>query len=182
MKRIDLALLGVLLLAGCSSSDHESDRARDHAATVAAAPERPLDLCTLMPVGDVAATLQASGADTVTEQKRGAGGMCSYLHVPQPGDYRTKLLIDFTRMASPEEAQAALAAHRRDFTDRGMTVVALPGLGDEAFVAEAEGTEGLKLRVGAYQGQINLTVEERPPASLRPAVEALGRQVIARLP
>lgn len=183
MKRIDLALwLGALLLAGCSSHDQEGDRAGEQAAAVSAAADRPLELCQLMPLADVAATLQASGADTVTEQKTGAGGMCSYLHVPQPGDYRTKLLIDFTRMASPEQAQAALGAHRRDFTDRGMTVAAIPGLGDEAFVAEAEGTEGLKLRVGVYMGQINLTVEDRPPASLRPAVEALGKQVVTRLP
>lgn len=183
MKRINLALwLGALLLAGCSSHDHEGARASEQAADVSAAAASPLDLCQLMPLADVAATLQASGADTVTEKKTGAGGMCSYLHVPQPGDYRTKLLIDFTRMASPAQAQAALAAHRRDFTDRGMTVTAIPGLGDEAFVAEAEGTEGLKLRVGIYMGQINLTVEDRPPASLRPAVEALGKQVVARLP
>jgi hypothetical protein len=133
-------------------------------------------------VGDVASVLQANGADTVTEQKLGAGGMCSYLHQPQPGDYRTKLLIDFTRMASPDQAKQALAAHRQDFTGRGTPVTPVPGLGDEAFLAETEGVAGLKMRVGAYQGQINLRVDERDPASLRPAVLALGKQVAARLP
>lgn len=173
-------MLGGLLLAGCSSGDHGGSH---HAAQVAAAaPDQPLDLCRLMPVGDVAGILQANGADTVTEQKAGTGGMCSYLHVPQPGDYRTKLLIDFTLMPSAEQAQAALARHRSDFAERGMAVTAVPGLGDEAFVAEAEGNEGLKLRVGRYVGQINLSVEDRPPASLRPAVLALGRQVVGRLP
>jgi hypothetical protein len=173
-------VLGGLLLAGCSSGDHGSGHPAAQAA--AAAPDQPLDLCRLMPVGDVAGILQANGADTVTEQKSGTGGMCSYLHVPRPGDYRTKLLIDFTRMSSVEQAQAVLARQRSDFADRGTAVTAVPGLGDEAFVAEAEGNEGLKLRVGRYVGQINLGVEDRQPATLRPAVLALGRQVVGRLP
>jgi hypothetical protein len=183
MKRFHIALvLGGLLLAGCSSHDQAADStAGTSTPSAPAAEDQPLDLCQLMPVGDVAAILQANGADTVTEQKQGAGGMCSYLHQPQPGDYRTKLLIDFTRMASPEQAGQALAAHRQDFTGRGINVTAVPGLGDEAFLAETEGAAGLKLRVGAYQGQINLRVEERDPASLRPAVLALGKQVVARL-
>lgn len=181
MKPVHVVLLsGGLLLAGCSSGDHAGGPAS--AQSPAAAPDQPLDLCRLMPVGDVAGILQANGADTVTEQKKGAGGMCSYLHVPRPGDYRTKLLIDFTRMPSAEQAQAVLASQRRDFSDRGMAVTPVPGLGDEAFVAEAEGNEGLKLRVGRYVGQVNLGVEDRPPASLRPAVLALGRQVVGRLP
>jgi hypothetical protein len=186
MKQARWVLGGALvagLLAGCSSgSDSAGSASASATVATSSAPDQPLDLCRLMPVGEVAALLQANGADTVTEQKPGAGGMCSYLHVPTPGDYRTKLLIDFTRMASSEQAQAALAAHRRDFTDRGIAVIPVPGLGDEAFVAEAEGNEGLKMRVGAYQGQINLQVDERPPASLRPAVLALGKQVVARLP
>jgi hypothetical protein len=173
-------VLGGLLLAGCSSGDHGSGHPAAQAA--AAAPDQPLDLCRLMPVGDVAGILQANGADTVTEQKSGTGGMCSYLHVPRPGDYRTKLLIDFTRMSSVEQAQAVLARQRSDFADRGTAVTAVPGLGEEAFVAEAEGNEGLKLRVGRYVGQINLGVEDRQPATLRPAVLALGRQVVGRLP
>ena len=182
MKRIHvvLVLLGGLL-AGCSSHDQAPDKAADTQAPAAVA-DQPLDLCRLMPVADVAGILQANGADTVTEQKPGAGGMCSYLHVPQPGDYRTKLLIDVTRMDSADQAGQALAAHRQDFAGRGVTVTPVPGLGDEAFLAETEGTAGLKLRVGAYQGQINLSVEDRDPASLRPAVLALGRQVVARLP
>lgn len=176
-------LVAGLLLAGCSSGSHEVDSApQPSAAAVSSASAQPLDLCQLMPVGEVAALLQANGADTVSEQKTGAGGMCSYLHVPKPGEYRTRLLIDFTRMESSDQAQAALAAHRRDFADRGVAVTPVPGLGDEAFVAESEGSEGLKMRVGPYQGQINLQVDERPPASLRPAVLALGKQVAGRLP
>lgn len=180
MKRFQMVLLGGLLLAGCSSHDQATDTTASTPPAPAAA-DQPLDLCQLMPVADVAAILQANGADTVTEQKAGAGGMCSYLHQPQPGDYRTKLLIDFTRMASPEQAAQALAANREDFTGRGLNVTPVPGLGDEAFLAEAEGAAGLKLRVGPYKGQINLRVEEREPASLRPAVLALGKQVVARL-
>jgi hypothetical protein len=182
MKRIHgvLLMLGGLL-GGCSSHDQASDRVAGTQAAIAAA-DRLLDLCQLMPVADVAGTLQANGADTVTAQKPGAGGMCSYLHVPQPGDYRTRLLIDFTRMASPEQARQALAAHRQDFAGRGIAVTPVPDLGDEAFLAQTGGTAGLKLRVGAYQGQINLSVEGRDPASLRPAVLALGKQVLARLP
>ncbi|MGN6282387.1 hypothetical protein [Frateuria sp.] len=180
MRRFQMVLLGGLLLAGCSSHDQATDTTASTSSAPAMA-DQPLDLCQLMPVADVAAILQANGADTVTEQKAGAGGMCSYLHQPQPGDYRTKLLIDFTRMASPEQAGQALAAHREDFTGRGISVTPVPGLGDEAFLAEAEGAAGLKLRVGGYQGQINLSVEDRDPASLRPAVLALGKQVVARL-
>lgn len=71
---------------------------------------------------------------------------------------------------------------RRDFADRGTAVSAIPRLGDEAFVAEAERNEALKRRVGPYVGQINLGIEDRPPASLRPAVLALRRQVAGRLP
>ena len=183
MKRFPVALvLGGLLLAGCSSHDQAADTAAGTSTpTAPAVADQPLDLCQLMPVADVAAILQANGADTVTEQKPGAGGMCSYLHQPQPGDYRTKLLIDFTRMASSDQAGQALAAHREDFTGRGINVTPVPGLGDEAFLAETEGAAGLKLRVGAYQGQINLRVEDRDPATLRPAVLALGKQVVARL-
>src|SRR5690242_15982993 len=109
MKRFPVALvLGGLLLAGCSSHDQAADTAAGTSTpTAPAVADQPLDLCQLMPVADVAATLQANGADTVTEQKPGAGGMCSYLHQPQPGDYRTKLLIDFTRMASPDQAGQA---------------------------------------------------------------------------
>ena len=183
MKRSYVAILAGLLLAGCSSQDHpDTGPASPQAASVSTAAEQPLDLCQLMPVADVAAILQANGADTVTEQKASVGGMCSYLHVPQPGDYRTRLLIDFTRMPSADQAKVALDANRQDFIGRGMAVTPVPGLGDEAFLAEAEGAEGLKLRVGAYQGQINLQVEDRPPATLRPAVLALGKQVLARLP
>jgi hypothetical protein len=183
MKRFHVALvLGGLLLAGCSSHDQAADTsAGAPTAAAPAAADQPLELCSLMPVADVAGILQANGADTVTEQTPGAGGMCSYLHQPKPGDYRTKLLIDFTRMASPDQAKQALAAHRQDFTDRGMAVTPVPGLGDEAFLSDAEGAAGLKLRVGAYQGQINLRVDERDPASLHPAVLALGKQVVARL-
>lgn len=179
MKLVCMALAG-LLLAGCSSGDRQAT-GNGAPPAASAAPEQPLDLCRLMPLADVAALLQANGADTVTELKPGAGGMCSYQHVPQPGDYRTKLLIDFTRMPSADQAQAALAAHRQDFLDRGIGVTPVPGLGDEAFVTDAEGAEGLKLRVGAYQGQINLRVDERAPQTLRPAVLALGKQVVARL-
>lgn len=172
------------VLAACSPTSHDADGApsSESAATAPAASAPPLDLCQLMPVGEVAAILQANGADTVTEQKTGAGGMCSYLHVPKPGVYQTRLLIDFTHMASADQAKAALAAQRGMFTDRGITPMPVPGLGEEAFVAESEGAEGLKLRVGPYQGQINLQVDDRPPASLRPEVLALGKQVIARLP
>lgn len=181
MRRIHVALvLGGLLLAGCSSRDPADGATASTQAPASA--DKPLDLCRLMPVADVASTLQANGADTVTEQKPGAGGMCSYLHVPRPGDYRTKLLIDFTRMSSADQAQQALAANRQDFAGRGIAVTPVPGLGDEAFLAETEGAAGLKLRVGAYQGQINLSVEDRDPGSLRPAVLALGKQVLARLP
>lgn len=176
-------LVAGLVQAGCSSRDQaHTPVSAGSAAQAPAAPTTPADLCRLMPVGEVAATLQANGADTVTEQKAGAGGMCSYLHVPQPGDYRTRLLIDLTRMPSAAQAQAALASQRADFSSRGVAVTTVPGLGDEAFIAEAEGSEGLKLRVGTWHGQINLQVEDRPPASLRPAVLALARQVLARLP
>jgi hypothetical protein len=182
MKRIRVVLLMLGgLLAGCSSHDQASGRVAGTQAADAVA-DRPLDLCRLMPVADVAGILQAHGADTVSEQKPGAGGMCPYLHVPQPGDCRTRLLIDFTRMASSDDARQALAAHRQDFAGRGIAVTPVPGLGDEAFLAQTEGTAGLKLRVGAYQGQINLSVEDRAPASLRPAVLALGKQVLSRLP
>jgi len=183
MPPLAVMLFAGLLQAGCSSREH-ADAAAPAAsmAQASAAPVQSIDLCRLMPVGEVAAALQAHGADTVTEQKPGAGGMCSYLHVPRPGDYRTRLLIDFTRMPSAAQAQASLAAQRSDFAGRGVAVVMLPGLGDEAFVAEAEGAEGLKLRVGPWLGQVNLEVEDRPPATLRPAVLALGQQVLARLP
>jgi hypothetical protein len=183
MKRFPMAVaLGGLLLAGCSSHDRATDTAASTPTPSApAVADQPLDLCKLMPVAEVARIRQATGADTVTRQTPGAGGMCSYLHQPQPGEYRTKLLIDFTRMASPDPAAQALAAHREDFTGRGVQVTPVPGLGEEAFLAEAEGAAGLKRRGGAGQGQINLRVEERDPASLRPAVLALGRQVVARL-
>lgn len=173
-----LALTSLFAMAGCSSGDHAA--AASASAVPTATTDRPLDICALMPVADVAAVLQAHGADTVTEQKLGAGGMCSYLHVIKPADYHTRLLIDVTRMRSGDQAKQALDRHRDDF--RGHAVTAVPGLGEDAFVVENEGAESLNFRAGSYQGQINLMVEDQPPASLRPAVLALGKQVLARLP
>lgn len=173
-----LALAGLFAMTGCSSGGRTA--AASASTAPAATADRPLDMCSSMPLAEVAAVLQAHGADTVTEQKPGAGGMCSYLHVVKPADYHTKLLIDFTRMRSADQARLAIDRHRDDF--RGHAVTAVPGLGDDAFVVENEGAESLNLRVGSYQGQINLMVEDQPPASLRPAVLALGKQVLARLP
>jgi hypothetical protein len=176
-----LSVAGVLLaVAGCSS--HEPDSAATGAAppphvTAAAAAEQRLDMCALMPAADVAAILQAHGAGTAGTQHK-SFTMCSYYD----RDTGTKLLIDFTRHKSADEAKAALANVRQMFDERGIAVIQVPGLGDEAFVAETEGTEGLKICVGAYTGQINLSLGERPPASLRPAVLALAQQVLARLP
>lgn len=174
-----LSLAGALLaVAGCSS--REPDSAATGATSTphaAAAAEPRLDMCALMPMADVAATLQAHGAGTATTQ-HASFAMCSYYD----RETDTKLLIDFTRHKSADEAKAALANVRQMLGERGVAPIPVPGLGDEAFVAETEGSEGLKIRVGAYSGQINLSLGERPPASLRPAVLALAQQVLARLP
>lgn len=173
-----LAVAGSLLaLAGCSSREPTADAGRSsHAAAIADAP--PVDACVLMPVANVAAILQANDGGSAKTQYASIGGMCSY----RDSDTDTKLLIDFTRLKSVEAAEAAMANERKMFHERGIEPTPVTGLGDEAFAAEAEGSEGLKIRVGAYEGQINLSVGERPPVSLRPAVLALGKQVLARLP
>jgi hypothetical protein len=186
-----LALAGLVAAAfasaGCSPADRDADAgtaapaAAPASATPSSAVDAPLDLCQLMPQADVAATLQANNGGTVSQSKRGYGGMCSYLHVPKPGDYQVKLLIDFARSPSTDDAVATMKRLRQDFAERGYGITDVAGVGDEAFASDAEGTEGLKIRIGRYTGQINLTVDERPPASLRPAVVALGKQVVTRL-
>jgi hypothetical protein len=185
-----LALAGLVAAmfasAGCSPADRNAGAGTTASATPASATpattaDAPLDLCQLMPQADVAATLQANNGGTVSQSKRGYGGMCSYLHVPKPGDYQVKLLIDFSRAPSTGDAVATMKRLRQDFAERGYGITDVAGVGDEAFASDAEGTEGLKVRVGRYTGQINLTVDERPPASLRPAVVALGKQVVTRL-
>jgi hypothetical protein len=174
-----LAAVGALLaVAGCSSREPESAAGTAPTPQVAAAvDEQRLDMCAQMPVADVAAILQAHGAGSAATQHASAT-MCSYYD----RESGTKLLIDFTRHRSADQAKVAMANVRQMFSERGVAAIAVPGLGDEAFVAETEGSEGLKIRVGAYSGQINLALGERPPASLRPAVLALAKQVLARLP
>lgn len=188
LSRLALAGLAAVVFAsaGCSPADRDAAAgttaaADSPSAAPAATADAPLDLCQLMPQADVAATLQANNGGTVSQSKRGYGGMCSYLHVPKPGDYQVKLLIDFSRSPSTGDAVATMKRLRQDFAERGYGVTDVAGVGDEAFASDAEGTEGLKVRVGRYTGQINLRVDERPPASLRPAVVALGKQVVARL-
>jgi hypothetical protein len=169
---------------GCPSGERSADATQTGSAGrkgAAARPEKP-DLCVLMPLADVAATLQASGAGTVTQLKSGAGGMCSYQHVPTPGDYQVKLLIDFTRASSADEAKKSLKMQREELARRGRPTSDVAGVGEAAFVSEEAYTEGLKVQSGAWIGQVNLTVGERPPATLRPAVLALGKQVLERLP
>lgn len=182
-----LALLALSLAAaaGCSSGERAADATQEggRPRKVAAVQTERVDLCVLMPVADVAATLQAHGAGTVTQQKPGGGGMCSYLYVPTPGDYQVKLLIDFTRAKAADQAKKSLEMQRQEFARRGMPTSDVAGVGDAAFVSDGPGyTEGLKVHSGAWIGQVNLTVEERAPATLRPAVLALGKQVLQRLP
>jgi hypothetical protein len=177
-------VLLALAAAGCSSGERSADATKEGSApprSTATAPEKP-DLCVLMPLADVAATLQATGVGTVNQYKSGAGGMCSYQYVPKPGDFQVKLLIDFTRARSADEAKQSLEMQRQEFARRGSPVSDVPDLGDAAFVSESIYTEGLKVQSGAWIGQINLTAGERPPATLRPAVLALGKQVLQRLP
>ena len=175
-----LIVAGVLLaVAGCSSREPGAGTGAGAAPQETTGGEAPrVDACVLMPVADVAAILQANNAGTATTQHASIGGMCAY----RDKDTDTKLLIDFTRLKSAEAAKAAMVDERKMFQERGVEPTPVAGLGDEAFVAETEGSEGLKIRVGAYEGQINLSLGERPPASLRPAVLALGKQVLARLP
>ena len=180
-----LALLALsLAAAGCSSGERATDAAQEGSAPrkgVATRPEKP-DLCVLMPLADVAATLQAHGAGTVNQLKSGAGGMCSYQYVPKPGDYQVKLLIDFTRANSADEAKKSLQMQREEHARRGRPTSDVAGVGDAAFASEEAYTEGLKVQSGAWIGQVNLRVGETPPATLRPAVLALGKQVLQRLP
>ncbi len=180
-----LALLALTVAAvGCSSGERTTDAGQEGAAPRKAAASHPekVDLCVLMPLADVAATLQASGAGTVNQHRAGAGGMCSYQYVPKPGDYQVKLLIDFTRARSADEARQSLEMQRQEFARRDKPVSEVAGMGDAAFVSESGYTEGLKVQSGAWIGQINLTVDERDAATLRPAVLALGKQVLQRLP
>lgn len=188
LSRLALAgLVAAFASTGCAPADRDADAgatapaAAPANATPSATADAPLDLCQLMPQADVAATLQANNGGTVSQSRRGYGGMCSYLHEPKPGDYQVKLLIDFSRSPSIDDAVATMKRLRQDFAERGYGITDVASVGDEAFASDAEGTEGLKVRVGRYTGQINLTVDGRPSASLRPAVVALGKQVVTRL-
>lgn len=185
VSQLAAMMMCAALLAACGPDRHAHDSTAaaqaDRTDQPGTASSQPFDLCQLMPLGDVAGILQANGADTVTELKSHVGGACSYLHVV-PRAYPARLLIDFTRMRSADQAKVALAAHLQDLVNSGTAVTPVPGVGDAAFAVESEGTEGLKLRVGTYQGQINLQLDGRDPASLRPAVLALAKAVLARLP
>lgn len=184
-RMLPLAAAMATLLMGCGAGPQDSTADGTPATQPAPAQPSPsaqsFDLCQLMPLGDVNAILQANGVAAVSELTPHVGGACSYLLRTEHA-YPVKLLIDFTRMRSLDQAQVALSAHRQDNAIAGTPVIPMQGVGDEAFVIEREGAEGLKLRAGLYQGQVNLQCDERAPASLRPAVVALAKTALDRLP
>jgi len=184
------ATAALVLLAACSSGEPAAntaeatpvgDAASTSPATTAAQPQT-VDLCALMPMADVSAILQAHGVDAVNKQEPGAGGMCAYRTELQPRGYSTKLLIDFTRFPSADQAQQQMQAMQEEYERRGVAMQPVPGLGDAATVLANEGAASVRIRVGAFSGQINLRMGERDPASLQPAVLALGQEVVKRLP
>jgi hypothetical protein len=175
----------LVLLAACSADEPVAgnpDAAAPADAAVATATPPTLDLCTLMPMADVSAILQAHGVDAVNTQEPGSGGMCAYRTELEPRGYSTKLLIDFTAFPSADQAQEQMQAMQEEYQRRSIATQPVPDLGDAAVVLSNAGRASVRIRVGAYSGQINLSMGERDPASLQPAVLALGREVVARLP
>lgn len=180
------AATALVLLAACSADEPgagsgEAAPADAAIATTTATPPT-LDLCALMPMADVSAILQAHGVDAVNVQEPGSGGMCAYRTELEPRGYSTRLLIDFTRFPSADQAQEQMRTMQEEYQRRGIATQPVPDMGDAAVTFTHTGRASVRIRVGAHSGQINLSMGERDPASLQPAVLALGREVVTRLP
>ena len=186
------ALLAAAFSLSTACAGDDADTPADSATTVAAAtpaaapvaaaePAAPLDLCTLVPVADVARILGETAGLTVVASTPSTGGGCSYRD-RQTGAPDVKVLLDFTTFPAAGDATGALAAAREMYAERSIAMEPVAGLGDEAFAASTGGTDGIKLRRGRYLGQVNLNAEGADPAKVRAAVKALAETVVQRLP
>ena len=186
------ALLAAAFSISTACAGGDADVAPDSATTAAAAtpaaegataaePAQPLDLCTLVPVADVARILGETAGLTVVASTPSAGGGCAYRD-KATGVPDVKVLLDFAAFPAAGDATGALAAAREMYTERGIAMESVAGLGDEAFAASTGGTDGIKLRHRRYLGQVNLSAEGADPARTRAAVRALAETVVQRLP
>ena len=181
------------LSTACAGGDADTaaDTSADSATTTAAATPAeaapaaeaaaPLDLCTLVPVADVARILGETAGLTVVAFTPSTGGGCAYRD-KQTGAPDVKVLLDFTTFPAAGGATGALAAAREMYAERNVAMEPVAGLGDEAFAATTGGTDGIKLRHGRYLGQVNVNAEGADPAKVRAAVKALAATVVERLP
>lgn len=186
-----LALCLTLPLAGtgCDSRGRADDSsvattpAADRAvsATPAAEPERrELDWCTLLPLQEVAATLQHTIGKSVSIAKPRAGGSCTYRDVEQ-GAPDVQLLVEAVDVGSDSAATESLKMVRAMYTDHGLAVADVAGIGDAAIGGWEAETYGIKIRKGRYTGQVNLNARRFKDPAVEEATRELAKQAVAKL-
>ena len=179
-----------ITVAGCGTAG----RADDSSATTALASDRPasaapaaeqerreLDWCTLLPLQDVSATLQRTVGKSVSVAKPSAGGGCTYRDVEQ-GASDMQLLVEGVDVGSDSAATESMKMVRSMFTDHGMPVTDVAGVGDAAFGGWEAETYGLKLRKGRFTGQVNVNARRFKDPAVEQAAQELAKQLVAKLP
>jgi len=151
------------------------------ATTTPAAPADNIDMCALMPLGDVQAKspfqtpLAEAKPDVVP-----AG--CTYRAAPD-AEEPVSVLLSVTTFDSAADARTALRNHRQTIVDAGLPVADVAGLGDEAFSAGSDEV-GVHAVIGGavvdanFKGEWPDTTDDAKVA----AGTELVRTIISRLP
>lgn len=190
LAALALCLTLPLAVAACGSTDRTGDSsaattsaAENPAnATPAAEPERrELDWCTLLPLPEVAGTLQRTVGKSVSIANPRAGGSCTYRDVEQ-GAPDVQLLIEGVDVGSDSAATESLKVVRAMYMDHGLAVADVAGIGDAALGGWEAETYGVKFRKGRYTGQVNVNARSFKDPAVEQAARELATQVVAKLP
>ena len=188
-RSISVALASFVLLAGCSnaaavpSSVGQPTGHPTSGATAMSALATPaeIEMCALVPVGDVQAHSPFSNA-LVSAKTNVVPGMCTYASAAGAGG-PVGVLLAVTAYESASEAMAAHAVHEQDEVSLGTPPTQISGLGDAASSAGQD-----EVGVQAVQGNlvIDANLKGEWPAVTDAAKVAAGtaliRLIISRLP
>jgi hypothetical protein len=186
MSKIFSLLVACLLLAACAELGVTTPRPTNTAGQPTATTGQPtpaaeVNMCQLMPLGDVQPKSPFQTA--LAEFEEGVvPGMCEYssaLDAEEP----VSILLVMTPFQSAADAQTSLASARQSNVDIGVPVTDLSGLGDKAFAGGSD-------EVGVHAVLGNLVIDanmggEWPDTTDDAKVAAgteLVRTIIARLP
>src|SRR3954447_5877581 len=185
--KLPLALVSVALLAaacggtavatvpptGLVSSTPSAGQTRS--AGAGATPHAKVDVCALMPLGEVQSKSPFQAVLADSKPTVPAGG-CQYLAALGTG---VTLLLEVSGYElSVADAQTAFASHRQAAVDRGLPVSDITGLGDVAFAAGSD-IVGVHALVGNLQLDANFHGEW--PDTTDDAKVAAGTELVRTL-